>query len=111
MKVILPNQTTYTITVIPRFNIIGTDISVIIYSEELREEQTNNATSHSLINGLLDVTFTSADFTDLTFTEKQTYQIHFLDVDTSETLYRGKMLVTSQTPQDYRLDDGLYTYN
>lgn len=100
MKVVNPNDTTHSITLIPRFD---TDelLTLILYNEVTKTE-TTVANTHQTVNGDIIITY------DFTFTDKDKYQIKILDG--ADVVYRGKIIATTQTPQEFMLEDGLYFY-
>lgn len=95
MKVIDPNNTSHTLDFIPRFYI---DESVVF---ELKNEVTKDKVTIEnvsfLSNGILTLYF------DYTFTNKQRFQIKL--TQDSEVTYRGKLLVTEQETQEYKLTE------
>jgi len=99
MKIVLPSDTTHSIDLIPRF--YPTSIVLNLYNETTRES-TDVASTFSVVDGIMNVSF------DFTFTENQKYQIKIKESD--EVVYRGKLIATSQAPQDYKLTEGLYRY-
>ena len=100
MKVVDPNNTTHTIKLIPRFYGI-TSIDLSLYNEAT-QETTSVTDVYSFTSGVATIIF------DFTFEENDKYQ--FKLVDGSTVIYRGKLIATSQEPQQYKLDNGLYTY-
>ena len=109
MKIINPSDTTYFIELIPRTYTLSTSLDFELYDESERETESISSNVFSVINGYLTWEFLPADFSNITFTEDGTYQLKISDI--GEVIYRGKLLVTSQTPQDYKATNGLYTYN
>ena len=100
MKVVDPNDTTHTIKLIPRFYGISS-IDLSLYNEA--DQVTTTVTdAYSVTNGIATLIF------DFTFLEDDKYQ--FKLVDGSTVIYRGKLIATSQEPQEYKLDNGLYSY-
>ncbi len=108
MKVILPTDTTHVIKLIPRFYTIGTDLTVNLKDEAGRINESATITTFTVVDGFLNLTFTDAEFSTLDFYENGKYQIKITDVTSGGVLYRGKMIATSQTTQDYKLTNGLY---
>jgi len=100
MKVVDPNDTTHTIKLIPRFYGI-TSIDLSLYNEST-QVTTSVTDVYSVTSGVASVVF------DFTFLENDKYQ--FKLVDGSTVVYRGKLIATSQDPQEYKLDNGLYSY-
>jgi hypothetical protein len=108
MKVISPDDTTHLIKFDPRFYEIGSTLTMNLYDEAQRINQDVNITDFTVVNRLIHLTFTDAEFSTLDFYENGKYQIRITDVDSSEILYRGKMIATTQTPQDYKLTNDRY---
>ena len=109
MKIINTNSATYTIDLIPRSNFTSSTLDFELYDETTRVAETLSSSVFYFIDGILTWEFVPADFSTITFTENETYQLKISD--NGDVLYRGKVLVTTQTPQDFKLTDGLYTYN
>jgi len=109
MKVISPDDTTHVIKLIPRFYEVGATLTVNLYDEGKRVNQDVTLSTFTVVDRFVNVTFTDAEFDDLDFYENGRYQIRITDVDSAEILYRGKMIATTQTPQDYKLTNGLFT--
>lgn len=100
MKVVDPNDTTHSITLIPRFD---TDelLTLILYNEVTKTETTVTNT-HQTVNGNLVITY------DFTYENKDRYQIKILEGN--DIVYRGKIIATDQTTQDFKLEDELYFF-
>tara|TARA_R110000796_G_scaffold8171_3_gene27146 strand:- start:444 stop:779 length:336 start_codon:yes stop_codon:yes gene_type:complete len=111
MKVINPNTVgTHEIKLIPRFEGYQ-DISLLtlsLYNESIREFSDVTISDYYELNGVYTLEFSINNYTIL---ENDTFEIKLLDNQDSNVLYKGKILATSQTPQNYKLTDGLYTYN
>lgn len=99
MKVVNPNDTNHTIELIPRE--YKEDVVLDLYNEATKEETTVVNVS-SVLDGIFSINF------DFSFSENDKYQIK-VSKD-SEVLYRGKLIATSQLPQDYKLTKDLYFY-
>ena len=56
------------------------------------------------------IEFDIDELPNMSIEKQQTYQIKIIDKDSSEVIYRGKMIATSQETQDFKLTNGLYTY-
>ena len=110
MKVISPDDTTHIIKLIPRFYEIGATLILNIQDESTTDKLNQSVTlgTFTVVDRYVNITFTDAEYSTLDFYENGKYQIRVTDVDTSEILYRGKMIATTQTPQDYKLTNGLY---
>jgi len=102
MKVISPNDSTHTISLIPRFNEV-TNITMFVMNETTKVETTGGLIRYTLVNGI-----GSAEFT-LTAADKDKYSFKLVWNGT-EIIYRGKMIATTQETQDYKLTTGLYFY-
>lgn len=100
MKVVDAADTTHTITLIPRFE--TTDALTLVLYNERTQVSTTVANTHVIRDGNLTVTY------DFTFVDKDKYQIK-ID-DGTAVVYRGKLIVTDQEPQEYKLSDGRYIY-
>ena len=100
MKVVLPTDSEHNITLLPRYYTDG-EVVLTLYNEVTKVESTP-ATTQVTVNGIMTITFT------FTFADKDKYQ--FTLHEGLEVLYRGKIVATSQTPQDFKLTDSLYYY-
>jgi hypothetical protein len=101
MKVVSPNDTAHTITLIPR-TYDTQALSLKLYNEATQE--THNVTnSYVTTDGVMVYTFNYSDFN-----EGDKYQI--LLQSGLKTIYRGKLIATSQEPEDYKLTEGAYIY-
>ena len=109
MKIIDTNDTTYFVELIPRTYTLSISLDFELYDESEKETESISSEMFSVINGVLTWEFLPAEFSNISFTEDGTYQLKISDG--TYTVYRGKLLVTSQTTQDFKLTDGLYTYN
>jgi len=100
MKVVNPNDTEHTLVLIPRY--YPADAITMSLFNETTQTSENVDNSYTITDGNLFLTF------EYTFTENQKFQIK-LDED-AEIVYRGKLIATSQDPQDYKLTNNLYYY-
>ena len=100
MKVIDFNDSVHSIILIPRFYTINS-IDIKLYNEVDRVT-TTTTNAYSVTDGIMTYGFTH------TFLENDKYQFTLLDG--TDVVYRGKLIATAQTPQDYKLTNGLYTY-
>jgi hypothetical protein len=100
MKVIDFSNTTHTLVLIPRYYPTGA------ITLELTEEATQTlevvANTYSTTDGNLSIVF------DYDFTGKDKFAMTLKE--TNEIVYRGKLVVTDQEPQDYKQTNTLYTY-
>tara|TARA_R110002073_G_scaffold161039_1_gene316677 strand:- start:2296 stop:2700 length:405 start_codon:yes stop_codon:yes gene_type:complete len=132
--IINPNNTTHTISVIPRFYVdtvtqeiqdfvdrvsadsgiveddgcikssIQEDFLSVIVTDSFKNESTSLENAFEIENGMLVVTF------DYTFTDESSYNIAINYVNTSEVIYRGLILATVQDTQDYSLTQSEYNW-
>ena len=79
---------------------------MFIYDEATRTEE-SFALSKVDLDGISTITFLESNYSTISFDEDSTYQIKIVS-STSEVMYRDKMIVTSQTPQDYKLTANEY---
>lgn len=99
MIVVNPENTVHTFDIIPRY-----------YTKAIVLELYNEVTQVSEIvnqlfvvnDGIMTVSFS------YTFTEQAKYQIKL--TDENGVVFRGKLIATSQTPQDYKQTNNLYVY-
>ena len=98
MNVVNPNDAEHTIKLIPRYYPIEA-ITLSLFNEatQISEEVDN---TYIVTDGNLFLTF------EYTFTENQKFQVK-LDEDT-EVVYRGKLISTTQDPQEYKVTQGVY---
>ena len=99
MKVVNPNDTNHTIDLIPRE--YKEDVILELYNETTREKTIVVNTS-STTDGIFSINF------DFDFSEGDKFQIK-ISKD-SDILYRGKIIATTQEPQEYKLTQGLFRY-
>ena len=132
--IINPNNTTHTISVIPRFYVdtvtqeiqdfvdrVSADSGIVeddgciresiqesflsvIVTDSFKNESTSLENAFEIENGMLVVTF------DYTFTDESSYNITINYVNTSEVIYRGLILATTQDTQDYSLTQSEYNW-
>ena len=132
--VVNPNDTTHTVSVIPRFYVdtvtqeiqdfldrvsadsgiveddgcikgsIQEDFLSVIVTDSFKNESTSLENAFEIDNGMLAVTF------DYTFTSERSYNITINYVNTSEVIYRGLILATIQDTQDYSLTQSEYNW-
>ena len=99
MKVVNPNETNHTVDLIPRE--YKDLVELELYNETTREK-TIVANTSLTIHGIFSINF------DFNFSEGEKFQIK-ISKD-SNILYRGKLIATTQEPQEYKLTKGLYRY-
>jgi len=100
MKVVNPEDTEHIITLIPRYY-PKENINLSLFNEATKVIE-NVDNTHTVTDGVLFLSF------EYTFTENQKFQIK-LNQD-NEIVFRGKLIATSQTPQDYKLTNNVYFY-
>ena len=100
MKIVLPGTTSQNIDLIPRFYPTGA-VVLSLYNESTKVTTTPSNT-YAVVNGVWTITFTE------TFAEDDKFQIKI--TEGAAVVFRGKLLCTAQTLQDYKLTDGLYYY-
>jgi len=100
MKILDPGGSPFTVSMIPRFYPTG-DLVFTIFNESTRTSEVV-ANSYVVENGYLKLTFTH------TFTNKDRFQYKI--TEGAVIVYRGKIFVTDQETQDYKINDGLYSY-
>ena len=99
MKVLNPNDTTHTISLIPRYY-PESEVIFTLFNESTREN-TVIPNTYSITNGLFSIVF------DYTFENKSKFQIK---IQENEVIFRGKLLITEQGTQDYKITKDLYIY-
>lgn len=99
MKVVNPNNVNHTIDLIPRSYV--TPVILELYNE-VTKVTTEVSNVSTLSDGILSLNF------DFSFSENDKYQIKVSNG--TEILYRGKLIATTQNPQDYKLTKDLYFY-
>jgi len=100
MKVVNPNETEHTIKLIPRF--YPTDALVLNLYNEFTTISTDVDNIYIVTDGDLFITF------DFDFENNSKYQIKITEAD--EVVYRGKLIATTQDPQEYKLTNNVYYY-
>ena len=108
MKIINPNDSTHIIKLIARDSDISYTLDFELYDESTRTTEEIASNNFSIIDGVFIWEFDNVDYSLITFTEQSTYQLKI--TDSGEVLYRGKVLATSQVTQDFKLTNGLYSY-
>ena len=99
MIVVNPTNETHTIKLIPRYYPTG------VFKFDLYNEVTKVTDvivhTYSVTDGIMTIVF------DYNFTEQSKYQIKLED---SGIIFRGKLIATSQNPQNYQQTKDLYFY-
>lgn len=100
MIVVIPTNTNHIVKVIPRFY-PSDEITVELYNET-NKEKTIVANNYIVVDGNIFFDF------DYTFTDGQKFQIKIYN--STGVIFRGKLIATSQTPQNFKQTNNLYTY-
>jgi hypothetical protein len=98
MNVVIPSNTTHTLKLIPRLY-PSDELVLSLFNEATQRFQTVENT-YLVTDGNLFLEF------DYEFIENSKYQIRI--TENNEVVYRGKLIATSQTPQDYKLTNNIY---
>ena len=133
MKIVLPDETTHTIRMIPLFYPTG-DI-VFTMRNEFTEAVHTLANTYEINNGYLSITFDFTEFIkrdrfQLTVTASEVETVNFIfesgdnfifengdnfifevgngDDAISGVIYRGLIFATAQNTQDFKLSEGVY---
>jgi len=93
-------ETSHTLQLIPRY-IPELALTFVVYNETTQESSTIINT-YQIVDGVLKLSF------DYTFAEDDKLQFKIEEI--GEIVFRGKIFATTQTPQDYKLTNGLYYY-
>jgi len=99
MKVLNPNNATHSISLVPRY--YPDDVVVFTIYNEATKVNTVIPNTYVIDNGLFTINF------DYTFTNKDKFQFKIEDTD---IIFRGKLLITDQQTQEYRLTNDIYYY-
>jgi hypothetical protein len=97
---VLTTKSEHSITFIGRY--VPTIECFLSLYNEVTKVETNVLNTFSTINGITTVTFT------FTFLENDKYQIKISDDD--GIIYRGKIIATVQTAQEFKQTKDLYYY-
>ena len=100
MNVVNPNDTSHIIKFVPRY--YSSDALVFSLYDETTQISEVVDNIYLTTNGITSLSF------DYTFTENQKFRIKISDEN--GIVFRGKLLATSQTTQDFKLTNGLYFY-
>jgi hypothetical protein len=98
-KVLDFNDTNHSISLVPRYYPEGA-VTFELYNESTKVK-TVVSNTYMITNGLFTITF------DYTFENKEKYQIK---LEENSIVFRGKLLITDQNTQEYRLTKDLYYY-
>lgn len=107
MIVVNPEDANHTFDIIPRY--YPSQIVLTLYNEVTKEVDILDSTVivlpypfFNVNDGIMTVNF------PFTFTEQAKYQIKI--TDENGVVFRGKLISTSQIPQDYKQTNNLYVY-
>lgn len=100
MIVLIPTNTTHTITFIPRFS-PSDNLILQLYDEILQTTETI-ANTYSYTDGVLSMAF------DLVCSESQKFQLKILEG--TSVIYRDKIFVTAQDTQAFKATKDKYYY-
>jgi len=96
MVILKPENTTHSITIIPRIN--ASEISIVIKNESKNTTETIEDIETTFLNGYLTFEITK------TVLEQESFEYAVYDLD-SELLFRGKAFATNQTDlQNYKIN-------
>jgi hypothetical protein len=100
MIVVNPENTEHSFKIIPRYYPTG-DFKFDLYNEVTKKTE---PIKHifAVTDGIMTIDF------EKEFTEKQKFQVKLYD--DNQIIFRGKMISTSQDPQDFKQTDNLYRY-
>jgi hypothetical protein len=100
MNVVSPNTEEHIIKIIPRYYPTGA-ITLSLFNEATQVTEVVNNT-YEITDGNMFVSFSCV------FTENQKFQVKIKEGN--EVVYRGKLIATSQDPQEYKLTNNVYYY-
>jgi len=100
MKIVNPNDTEHTLLLIPRFYPTG-GLVLSLYNE-FTQVSTDVDNIYVTTDGNLFITF------DFEFENNSRYQIKITEGE--NVVYRGKLMATTQEPQDFKLTNNVYYY-
>lgn len=100
MKVLLPINTSHSISFIPRF--YPTGVLSMDITKEGYDTLVTVTPSYSVNNGLINLDF------DLTGVEQDRFSVKI--TEGSNTVFKGKLFFTSQNSQDFKLTKDTYIY-
>jgi hypothetical protein len=100
MIVVNPENTEHSFKVIPRYYSI-TGVIFELYNEVSKQTETIDCDITSN-DGIMTIEF------EKEFTEQEKFQIKLKD--NTGVIFRGKLIATSQTPQNYKQTNNIYVY-
>tara|TARA_R110000765_G_scaffold47987_2_gene98369 strand:- start:898 stop:1302 length:405 start_codon:yes stop_codon:yes gene_type:complete len=134
MIIVNPNNTSHTISIVPRFDVIPASIEVsrfidrvdsdagivedadcvtdavsvdflgLIISDGFKGTSVSLDNLFDIVDGKLVITF------DYTFRSESRYDIAVTYLNTSEVIYRGAAVATTQDTQEYKLTNDKFYY-
>jgi hypothetical protein len=135
MIIVNPNNTTHTVSVVPRFDVatvteevqafvdrvsadsgiienngscikdsIQEDFLSVVITDSFKDVSNSLDNTFDVLNGKLIITF------DYDFRSESRYDVVINYVNTSEVIYRGIFIATTQETQDYKLTKDKYYY-
>jgi hypothetical protein len=99
MIVVNPENENHSFDIIPRY--YPESFSFDLYNEVTKITETITHT-FTVADGIMQINF------EMEFSEQQKFQIKLYDEE--GVVFRGKLISTSQTPQDYKQTNNLYVY-
>ena len=99
MKILSPNDTTHSISLVPRY--YPDDVVTLTLFNESTKENIVIPNNYTVLNGLFTIQF------DYNFTNKDKFSFK---IEENEVIFRGKLLITEQGTQDYKITKDLYYY-
>lgn len=106
MVVVNPNDTAHEVNIVPRTEVNNTVlIRVVLFNESTGESETQIGTLNP-INDTRVLNFTKA------FNENDRYSFSVENATSpNDIIYRGLLIATTQTPQDYKVDNDNWQYS
>ena len=134
MIIVNPNNTTHTVSVVPRFDVesvteevqafvdrvsadsgiveseectrdsIQKDFLSVVITDSFKDVSNSLDNTFEVLNGKLIITF------DYDFRSESRYDVAVTYINTSEVIYRGAMVATTQETQEYKLTNDKYYY-
>ena len=135
MIIVNPNNTTHTVSVVPRFDVesvteevqafvdrvsadsgiienngscikdsIQEDFLSVVITDSFKDVSNSLDNTFEVLNGKLIITF------DYDFRSESRYDVAVTYINTSEVIYRGAMVATTQETQEYKLTKDKFYY-
>lgn len=99
MKVLNPNDTTHSISLIPRY--YPESVVVLTLFNESTKENIVIDNDYTIQNGLFTINF------DYNFTKNDKFSFK---IEENDVVFRGKIMITEQGTQDFKITKDLYYY-